>query len=544
MKKSGKRKAESRKILLRESAFRSPLSAFRNGRTHSLALLMCVTLAVLCVLVTLLYWISSNEGGSSGSSGTKVQELSMFCASGMRKVVESVAEEYQRKYGVRVLLQYGGSNTLLSQIEVSRTGDLYLAADQSYLELGRNKGLVQEILPLAKMTTVVGVQRGNPKQIRQLKDLLRDDVRVVLGNHEQAAVGRTTRDELQKTGDWSALRKRVHQTGVFKPTVGEVANDIKLGSVDAGILWDAVVSQYSDLEMVRIPELADGAVNISIGLLSSSKHPTESLRFARYLSARDRGLRTFTELGYQSVDGDVWEEVPKLVFFAGSVNRRALEPILERFARHEGVEIDTVYNGCGILTAQMRTLIQDGHGASNFPDTYMACDRYYLETVKELFQNTHDVSNVPIRLVVARGNPKQINSLQDLVRPGVRVAIGQPEQCTIGVLSRRLLEAEGIYQQVLEHNVVTQTATSSLLVPSITTGSADVALVYASDTLATGELLDVVPIDSPLALAVQPFGVARSSDHKHLSQRLFSEIAKSREQFEAAGFQWQLNGKD
>jgi ABC-type molybdate transport system substrate-binding protein len=403
---------------------------------------------------------------------------------------------------------------------------------------------VKEILPLAKMAAVVGVRRGNPKQVRELDDLLRDDVRVVLASPDQAAIGRTTRDQLQKSGEWSALRERVRKTGVFKPTVGEVANDLKLGSVDAGILWDAVASQYPDLEMVRIPQLAGGFANISIGILTGSRHPTAALRFARYLAARDKGLKTFSVLGYQSVDGDVWEEVPQLVFFAGSVNRRALEPILQRFARREGVEINTVYNGCGILTAQMRTLLQDGRGTSNFPDSYMACDRYYLETVKELFQDALDISNVPIRLVVAPGNPKQIKSLRDLVRPEVRVAIGQPEQCTIGVLSRRLLEAAGIYEQVLAHNVVTQTATSSLLVPTITTGSADVALVYASDALAESERLEIVRIDSPLALAVQPFGVARSSDRKHLARRLLQEIAHSRAQFEAAGFQWELGSAD
>ena len=116
--------------------------------------------------------------------------------------------------------------------------------NHSYLELARHKGLVEEILPLATMKTVVGVQRGNPKQVRDLNDLLREDVRVVLANPDQAAVGRAVRDALQKTGDWAALRECVNRRGVFKPTVGEVANDIKLGSIDAGILWDAVATQY------------------------------------------------------------------------------------------------------------------------------------------------------------------------------------------------------------------------------------------------------------------------------------------------------------
>ncbi len=511
----------------------------RRGAGNAWVLLACAALVAFATLLALLF-----RNTASNRSATGVQELRVYCAAGMQKPLELVAEAYQQEYGIRILLQFGGSNTLLSQIEISRTGDLYLAADYSYLEIACQKGLVEETLPLATMTAVVGVQLGNPKQIHRLDDLLREDVRVVLANPDQAAIGRTTREALQRTGDWSALFKRVKKSGVFKPTVGEVANDIKLGSIDTGILWDAVASQYPDIETLSIPQLANSSTTIAIGILSDSKHPTAALHFARYLAAQDQGLKYFAALGYQPVEGDAWEEVPELIFFSGAVNRRALEPILKRFAEREGVKITTVYNGCGILTAQMRTLLGQGYGASSFPDTFMACDRYYLEKVKDLFHDTGDISNVPIRLLVASGNPKKIKHMKDLARPGVRVALGEPDQCTIGVLSRRLLQSEGIYQQVLENNVVTQTATSSLLVPTIITGSADVALVYASDALAEANRLEVVPIDSPLALAVQPYAVARNSNRKHLSSRLLREITKSRKQFEAAGFQWEFDRSD
>jgi ABC-type molybdate transport system substrate-binding protein len=172
---------------------------------------------------------------------------------------------------------------------------------------------------------------------------------------------------------------------------------------------------------------------------------------------------------------------------------------------------------------------------------YMACDVYYLDTVRELFQDAVNVSNTDIVIVVQKGNPKQIRSLSDLARPGVRVAVGQPEQCTIGVLSKRLLEAEGLYEEV-KKNIVTETATSALLVPNITTSAADAVLAYATDTHAEQDKLDVVPIDSPLAEAIQPYSIARSSDFKYLGRRLYQAISRSRDSFEAAGFVWRLDG--
>ena len=76
-----------------------------------------------------------------------------------------------------------------------------------------------------------------------------------------------------------------------------------------------------------------------------------------------------------------------------------LQPLEQR----EGVVVNTVYNGCGILTAQMRTILDQQQG-SGFPDTYMACDRYYLESVKDWFQDDVDISDTSVVIAVPKGN--------------------------------------------------------------------------------------------------------------------------------------------
>lgn len=513
-------------------------SSRRSGSTNTFYLVAGGAIAALAILAILLVQLNRQkqydreETAEASSDG-----LLFYCAAGMQRPVEQIVAEYGKEYGVPIRVQYGGSATLLSQLEVSGTGDLYLAGDNGYTDLAHEKGLVEERIPVATMRPVLAVRKGNPKNIRSIKDLLRDDVRVALGNPDQAAIGKQTRRVLEEAGEWKAVEQQVTKTGVFKPTVPEVANDVKLGSVDVGVVWNATVAQYPELEAVRTAELDQGASHITIAVMRNSKTPTAALKFARYLTARDRGLQQFAETGYEPVDGDVWAETPEITFFAGSVNRRALEPIIAKFQRREGVIVNTVYNGCGILTAQMRTLRENQD--SGFPDVYMACDVYYLKTVQDLFQEGVNVSNTDIVIVTQAGNPKGIESLEDLAKPGMRVAVGQPDQCTIGVLSRRLLESSGLMEKI-RPNIVTETATSALLVPQVTTGAADAVLAYATDTLAESEKLHVVPIDSPLAAAIQPFSIARSSDFKYLSERLFATIERSPEAFISAGFKWRL----
>lgn len=510
----------------------------RQGMANRLMLFAIAAVGSIAVLVGLLYLLARpiSSGGTAGAHS----ELLVFCAAGIRSPVAEAIADYQRAYGVSVLLQYGGSNTLLSQIEVGKTGDLYLAGDDSYITLAREKGLVEEAIPVASMRPVIAVRKGNPKGIHAIEDLLRDDVKTSLGNPDQSAIGKTTRKLLRASGHWDRLEKHVTETGVFKPTVPEVANDVKIGSIDAGIVWNATVAQYSELEEVRTAELDAGVASITIGVLTSSRQPAQALHLARYLSAREKGLLAFQAHGYETVDGDTWAEAPELTFYCGSVNRRAVESVIRAFELREGVRVNTLYNGCGILTAQMR-MMTDQQQSSGFPDTYMACDTYYLDTVKEMFQEAVNVSETEVVIAVPKGNPKNVTRLRDLTLPGVRVAVGQPDQCTIGVITRQLLTAEGIYDEVMK-NVVTQTVTSAFLIPSVTTGSVDAVLAYATDTLAESDKVDVIRIDSPAAKAVQPFGIARSSQQKYLARRLYQAIAKARDQFESAGFHWKLDG--
>ncbi|NQV23607.1 MAG: molybdate ABC transporter substrate-binding protein [Rhodopirellula sp.] len=518
----------------------------RSGRVNALWALLAGGIAVVGVSAFLL----SMGGPGQAPEG---QKLVMFCAAGIRVPVEAVAAEYEEKYGVHIELQYGGSQTLLSQIQVDKfgTSDLFLAADDFYTDKAHDDGLAKERLSLAYMRPVIAVAKDNPKNIQSIRDLLKNEVRVSLGSPEQAAIGRAVQKRLKihkvdESDLWAKLEEHVTTAGVFKPTVNDVANDVLIGAVDAGIVWDSTVAmpKYAD-KLIGIPvDELDGDPNlISICVLTSSTQPTAALKFARYLSARDRGLPVFKKYGMRPVDGDIWVENPEITFYCGAINRRAVSQIIDEFSQREGVTVNTIYDGCGILTGRMKAI--DGQNPElGFPDVYMACDRYYLDNVKEWFQDDANVSDAEIVIVVLKGSD-QVKSLEDLLKPGIRVSIGQPEQCTIGALTRRMLTEQGLYEklkekQKAEGEVVVEKSSSALLIPDVISGHADVTVAYITDTIATRNDIDIIRIDSPLNVAIQPFSIARTSVHKHLVRRLFDRVAAAKDSFESAGFRFRL----
>lgn len=461
--------------------------------------------------------------------GKTANPLIVYCAASNKSVLEVIRKDYERETGRSIQIQYGPSQTLLASAEISKSGDLFLPADDSYLAIARDRQLLAEQIDLASMQAVIAVAKENPLKIKSFDDLLRPEIRVAQANPEAAAIGKLTREHLVIQEKWEPLKAK---TAVFKLTVNDVLNDVNIQAVDAGIVFDAVLHDYPQLEAVQIPELQEVRAKIAVGVLKSSKQPTRALHFARYLSARDKGLVRYREHGFQPVTGDAWSDSPEIILYAGSMLQPVLEQTIKDFEAREGVRVLRVYNGCGILVAQMKS--------GSVPDAYFACDVEFMKQVRELFPESQDISQNELVILVKKGNPLQIQSLKDLTKPNLRVGIGHEKQCAMGWLTQRTFKEGGIQTDIMK-NVVVQTPTGDMLVNQMRSDSLDAAVAYLSNAAGSAEYLDAIRIrDLPCSVATQPFGVAKNSTHPQLVERLQQAIRtdSSQQRFDREGFRW------
>jgi len=244
------------------------------------AVSVVTTIVLISVLIFLL--------GDKSTSNTDSTELMVYCAAVIMEPVEVYSKLYDEEFNTGIQLQYGGSGTLLSNLEISRQGDIYIAAASSYTDIAREKGLVNETFPLGEIQPVIVVAKGNPKKIKHIEDLLSSKLRLSLANPDTASIGKTTKEMLEKMGIWDKIHAAVQKNGVFKPTVSGVANDVRLGITDAAIIWDVTAEQYDQLEIVPIPESKNFIRYVTIGILTHSENHAEAVRFARFLSAHEK----------------------------------------------------------------------------------------------------------------------------------------------------------------------------------------------------------------------------------------------------------------
>ncbi|HSU69182.1 MAG TPA: extracellular solute-binding protein, partial [Tepidisphaeraceae bacterium] len=412
-------------------------------------------------LIAVLVVLALGLGGLAllhhrATPATSQTPLKIYCAAGIKKPVEAVAALYQKEYGEPVDLEYGGTASLLSALSIAKQGDLFVAADDAAIEQAKKQGLVREVLPLVRQTPVIAVRKGNPKKIESLDDLLKDGIKFGLANPEAASIGRVTRRALGPR--WETFSGKAT---VLKPTVMDIASDVRIGTIDAAVVWDSTVAQFPTLEAVRVPEFSKAAENASVAVVSASKQPTAALRFARYLTAPEKGGRVFEKQGFHAFPGDEWSERPKFILYSGGVNRPAIQKTLQEFADREGVDLTTVFNGCGILCATMKAM--EKTPGAKLPDAYYACDVCFVPPVADLYPESVVLTQAQIVLAVPKGNPKNIRTIADLARPGLKVGLCNAEQSTLGFMTRGILKQANIYPAVMK-NVCSQVPTADFLV--------------------------------------------------------------------------------
>lgn len=497
----------------------------RTGQVNSSVLLAAASIVVASGL---LWWLFAERSLKHAS------ELHVYCAAGVLKAVEPGAASYEKEFGVKIRLDPASSGALLAKLQIAPKADLYIPADDSFIRLAHSKDLIREDLPLARFRLCLAVAKGNPKRIRSLSGLIESpDVTYSLPN-DRAAAGVKAKEFLEPHGLHEAV---VSGAKVRKPTVTEVAQDVQTGSVDAGFVWSSTAKHFG-LDVVAIPELEDAWGTISAAVVSTSKQPTEALRFARYLAAPEKGQVNFEAHNYVAARGDAWAVKPTLLLYSGGVNRPAVEATLREFQAREGVSINTDYKGCGSLVAQMKS--------GTLPDVYFACDVSFSTEVADLFEEFRDVSRMRLVLIVPSGNPAGIRGFDDLARKGLKIGRAHEELSALGFLTKRLLEKAGTYEAVAANTRAISPTAAELVSQVVLGGHLDVAIVYEANAFSSvqrGEA-EIIRINDPDAIAIQPIAARKDTKYPQLMHRLLESIysQRSRTRFEKVGFQWLADG--
>jgi len=225
-------------------------------------------------------------------------KLSVFAAAGAKPAVDEICEQFTAKYGTEIEMNYGGGGEVLSRMVLARSGDVYIAPEQSFMESAREKQAIDPgtIKSLAYMVPVIAVPRGNPKHITCLSDLAKPGVRVAITRPETTLLGEFAPEIFAKAGLSEAIGKNIVTTA---SDPNNLLTMLTMGSIDAGITWNFFGTSASDkIEIIWLsPEQLAGIGQMQAAVSAYSKNTRPALKLIDFLTS-PQGKDVFKKHGY------------------------------------------------------------------------------------------------------------------------------------------------------------------------------------------------------------------------------------------------------
>lgn len=265
-----------------------------------------VAYPLVCALALALAACSGSSGGASATSTVQPFTLSVYAAASLKDAFGDVKSAFEMAHaGVTVEYNFGGSDTLATQIDQGAPADVFASANVKQMNVVVSAGGIAPSAPkvFAHNTLVVVYPKGNPANLQTLQDLAKPGLKLDLaastvpaGQYAVDFLGKASADASFGSGYKDAVLKNVVS---YETDVRSVLNKVTLGEVDAGIVYVTDAQTVRDqVGTVAIPASLQTVATYPAAAVKGSKHADTAQALADYLLSAD-GQAILAKYGFQ-----------------------------------------------------------------------------------------------------------------------------------------------------------------------------------------------------------------------------------------------------
>ena len=442
--------------------------------------------------------IASPLPAASGVSG----ELLVYVPCGVAGPYNEIIELFEKAYpSVRV------KTPVITNIDVQTreiadgkaSPDVWLALGDREIERVRAQGRLDgEPVTYAYNAIALMVAKQNPCKIMSPGDLTKEAVKTIALPNDENSSGYYAEKAFKAAGVWDGVQSKLWRT--TQPS--QVKTQLLDGKADVAVVYYPCVFENTEpggepkepsgkVQLLgRVNEDLTGKIAAQAAVIKGCQNPAAGRAFAEFL---------LTEEAQQ-----IWEKwkferavEPKtasgrrveLYMYCGSGIRPFTDKAVEAYKEIKpDVRIDVGYAGSGCLLSQL-VFAERG-------DLYMPGEEFYIKQARDkgAIKEENLIGHFEPVIVVQKGNPAGIGGLADLTRPGLKVGIGNPEVCAVGIAAVGILDKAGIREQV-KKNVALEAANVPEIANAVQLKSIDAGIVWNVTAAQVTDDCDTVAID-------------------------------------------------
>jgi molybdate transport system substrate-binding protein len=249
------------------------------------------------VIASILFNIGCSREAEQTAEKKEASAIMVGAGAGLKPALDPIAEEFTANTGIKVEYSYLCSAMVLTNMQLTRTGDVMVPGSQHYMDLAVEKGVIDKdtVTVAGYMIPVMCVQKGNPHNITKIEDLTKPGLKVGVGEPEALAVGRLTEKMLKDLGLYEDVHKNVVLTG---GSASKLVLPLAMKNLDAEINWMATCKAFADkVDIITIDPAKLKYSVAPMGMTVYSKQKEAARKYLDFVSS-EKGRGMFEKFGF------------------------------------------------------------------------------------------------------------------------------------------------------------------------------------------------------------------------------------------------------
>lgn len=235
-------------------------------------------------------------------AAAQARPLLVLAASSLQESLTAASQAWAAQGHERPVLSFAGSPALARQVEAGAPADLFISADEAWMDELQSKGLVRKgtrasflanrlvLVAPAGSPLNISIQRGFPLARALGKG------RLAMADPDSVPAGRYGRAALASLGVWPSVRPKI----VRAENVRAALAFVERGAAAAGIVYDTDRRASPKTRLVGVfPQGSHPPITYSIATLGTARN-ADADGFRRFLLSL-AAKRIFTRFGFSTL---------------------------------------------------------------------------------------------------------------------------------------------------------------------------------------------------------------------------------------------------
>ena len=267
--------------------------------------------AARILLPCLLLGLAGGMLGCGAEAHQNPDEVTVFAAASLRDALQELGATFEAETGVAVLFNFAGSHVLARQVVAASRADLYLSADERWMD---SVAVAGRLVPGTRRTLLSNrlVVVAHPKSAYRIQtpcDLAALDFKyLALGDPEAVPAGRYARAWLAGcpcagTALWDAVAPRVAPAPDVRSALSLALADPEFLAIVYKTDWRAFEARARLLYEVPVGE--GPAIRYALAQVTAGPQPAAARRFLDFL-ASPVAAAVFEKHGFERMNEDAF----------------------------------------------------------------------------------------------------------------------------------------------------------------------------------------------------------------------------------------------